>query len=231
MADAGSPSCPTCHAALSRFPRARSRCRACNNWIYPSFKSVFRSTLLTETQHTVAKALVALQEKSPANARVVSQFLPQLRAAHDDEDGLALVVRELFITLAPRDDPAAAEVHWHQCAWFMARLDKDFEWALRRSAEALLDRRMLEAILSRSYGGRTATEEDVVLTVCYQSDACDACRSTGGYESGSSGGGTLRFTVAEARERSILPHGGCRRTVRGTANGAPGFCRCRYKAV
>jgi hypothetical protein len=104
---------------------------------------------------------------------------------------------------------------------------RNFEWALRRAAEALLDRRMMEAILSGSYAGRTPTEEDVVLTVCYQSDACDACRSTGGYESGSVSSGTFRFTIAEARERSILPHSGCRNPV----NGAVGFCRCRYKAV
>jgi hypothetical protein len=230
MADAGSLSCPTCDAALSRMPRARSKCRACNNWIYPSFNSAFRSTLLTEAQHTATKALDALRERSPANAKAVSQFLPQLRAAQD-KDGMALVLRDLFIAVAPRDDPAAAEVHWHQCAWFMARLDQDFGWALRRSAEALLDRRLLEAILSGSYGGRTATEDDVVLTVCYQRDACDACRSTGGYESGSAGRGTLRFTIAEARERGILPHRGCRRTAGGTVNVAPGFCRCRYKAV
>ena len=86
---------------------------------------------------------------------------------------------------------------------------------------------MLEAIIGRSRGERTPTEEDVVLTVCYQGDACDACRSTGGYESGASEGGTLRFTVAQARERSVLPHTGCQHTV----NGVPGFCRCRYKAV
>ena len=227
MADAGSLACPTCHAALSRIPRARSKCRACNNWMYPSFKSVFHSTLLTEAQHTVTKALDSLQEKSPAHARLVSQFVPRLRAAPNDKDGLALVTRDLFIALEPRDDLAAAEVHWHQCAEVMARLDQDFAWALRRSAEALLDRRMLEAILSRSDTARTATEEDVVLTVCYQRDACAACRSTGGYESGSVGGGTFRFTIAEARARSILPHSGCRSTV----NGVPGFCRCRYKAV
>ena len=219
MTGAGSLACPTCHAALSRAPRARNKCRSCHNWIYPSFTSVFHSTLLTEAQHTVTKALESLQEKSPANARVVSQFLPQLRAAHDDKDGMALVTRELFIALDPRDDVAAAEIHWHQCAWFMARLDQDFQWALRRSAEALLDRRMIEAILSRSYAGRTPTEEDVALTVCYQRDACDACRSTGGHESGSSGSATLRFTLAEARERSVLPHSGCRRTV----SGVPGF--------
>ncbi|HEX3235240.1 MAG TPA: hypothetical protein VHR41_13650 [Gemmatimonadales bacterium] len=195
--------------------------------MYPAFKSVFRSTLLTEPQHTVTKALDSLKEKSPANAKVVSQFLPQLRAAQNDKDGLAQVTRDLFIALAPRDDVAAAEIHWHQCAWFMARLDQEFEWALRRSAEALLDRRMLEAILSGSHAGRTATEEDVVLTVSYQGDACGACRSTGGYESGSSELGTFRFTLAEARARSILPHTGCQRTV----NGVPGFCRCRYKAV
>ena len=99
MAEAGSLTCPTCGATLSPAPRARSKCRACNSWIYPSFKSVFHSTLLTESQHTVAKA---------------------------------------------RDS---------------------FEWALRRSAEAKLDRRMLEATLLRSYAGGTATEEDVVLTV------------------------------------------------------------------
>jgi hypothetical protein len=133
----------------------------------------------------------------------------------------------LFITLEPRDDLAAAEIHWHQCAWFMGRLDQDFEWALRRSAEALLDRRMLEAILSGSYAGRTPTEADVVLTVCYQRDACGACRSTDGYESDSSGSGTFRFTIAEARERSVLPHSGCTSIV----NGVAGFCRCRYKAV
>jgi hypothetical protein len=227
MADADSLTCPTCHAALPRIPRARSKCRACNNWIYPSFKSVFHSTLLTETQHTVTKALDSLHEKSPANARVVSQFLPRLRAAHNDNDGMAQVTRDLFIALEPRDDLAAAEIHWHQCAWFMARLKQDFAWSLRRAAEALLDRRMLEATLLRSYAGRTASEEDVVLTVCYQRDACGACRSTGGYESGSVAGGTFRFTIAEARQRSILPHRDCRSTV----NGAPGFCRCRYKAV
>lgn len=227
MAIASSPTCPTCHVALSRLPRARSKCRACNNWIYPSFKSVFHSTLLTAAQHTVTKALDFLQERSPANAGVVSQVLPQLRAAHNDKNGMAQVTRDLFIALEPKEDFAAAEIHWHQCASFMARLDQDFEWALRRSAEALLDRRMLEAILSESYAGRTPTEENVVLTVCYQRDACGACRSTGGFESGSSGGGTLRFTVAEARERSILPHSGCR----GTVNGIVGFCRCRYRAV
>lgn len=227
MADASSLSCPTCHAPLSRTPRARSKCGACSNWIYPSFKSVFPSTLLTDTQHTVTKALDSLQEISPANARVVSQSLPQLRAAQGDKDGMALVTRDLFIALEPRNDLAAAEIHWHQCAWFMARLGQDFEWALRRSAEALLDRRMLEAIHLRSPAGGTATEEDVVLTVCYRREACGACRSTGGYESGSPGWGTLRFTIAEARERSILPHSGCRSMV----NGVPGFCRCRYKAV
>ena len=199
----------------------------CQNWIYPSFKSVFQSTLLTDTQHTVSKALDALQARSPANARAVSQAIPELRAAGTDKAALALVSRDLFMALEPRDDFAAAEIHWHECAWLMARLDQEFEWALRRSAEALLDRRMLEAILSGSPAGRTATEADVVLTVCYQSDACDACRSTGGYESGSSDRGTLRFTVAEARERNILPHRGCRNTVKGVA----GFCRCRYKAV
>lgn len=226
MANATSLDCPTCHAALSRIPRARSKCKACNSWIYPSFKSVFPSTLLTEAQHTVTKALDSLQERSPANAKVVSQFLPQLRAAQD-RDGMARVTRDLFIALEPRDDHAAAEIHWHQCAWVMARLDQEFTWALRRSAEALLDRRLLEAILSPSYAGRTATEEDVVLTVCYRKDACSACRSTGGYETDSGGAGTFRFTIAEARERSILPHSGCQHTV----NGVPGFCRCRYKAV
>ena len=227
MADAGSPACPTCQATLSRVPRARSRCRACHNWIYPSFKSLFQSTLLTETQHTVTKALASLQERSPANAGAVTEALPRLRAVHDDKDGMARVTRDLFIALAPRDDLAAAEIHWHQCALFMARLDQDFGWALRRAAEALLDRRMLEAVLGGSYGGRTPTEADVVLTVCYQPEACGPCRSTGGHESGSVGEGPLRFTLAEARERSILPHRGCQSTV----NGAPGFCRCRYKAV
>jgi hypothetical protein len=157
--------------------------------MYPSFGSVFHSTLLTEAQHTVSQALDTLQEQSPANARVISQALPQLRAAQDDKDGLALATRDLFIVLEPRDDPAAAEIHWHECAGVMARLDQDFGWALRRSAEALLDRRMLEAILGRSAGGRTPSEEDVVLTVCYQADACDVCRRTGGYESGESGAG------------------------------------------
>ena len=195
--------------------------------MYPTFKSVFHSTLLTEAQHTIAKALAALQEKSPANARMVSEVIPPLRAAQDDTNSLALVTRDLFIALEPRDDPSAAEVHWHECAGVMARLDQDFDWALRRAAEALLDRRMLEAVLEGSGGGTTPTETDVVLTVCYQADACDACRSTGGYESGASGVGPLRFTVAEARERSILPHRGCQHTV----NGGPGFCRCRYKAV
>ena len=224
MAEASSPACPTCEAPLSRIPRARSKCRACGSWIYPSFKSVFHSTLLTETQHTVTKALDFLQEKSPANAKVVSRFLPRLRAAHHDKDGMALVTRELFETLEPGDDLPAAEIHWHQCAWFMARLDQDFQWALRRSAGALLERRLLEAILSRSYAGRTPTAEDVVLTVSYQPDACGACRSTGGHASGSPGRGTFRFTIAEARQRSILPHSGCRHTV----NGVLGFCRCRY---
>ena len=227
MAEASTPACPTCHAPLSRLPRARSKCRACQSWIYPSFKSVFQSTVLTDAQHTVSKALDALQERSPANARAVSQAGPQLQAAGNDKAAMALVTRDLFIALEPRDDFAAAEIHWHECAWLMARLDQEFEWALRRSAGALLDRRMLEAILSGSHAGRAATEADVVLTVCYQSDACDACRSTGGYESGSPGGETFRFTVAEARERSILPHRGCRNTV----NGVAGFCRCRYKAV
>jgi hypothetical protein len=169
--------------------------------MYPSFKSVFHSTLLTEAQHTVTQALDSLQERSPASAQVVSDFLPRLQAAHEDQGALALATRELFMALAPRDDPAAAEVHWRQCAEFMARLDQEFVWALRRAAEALLDRRLLEAILTRSYEGRTATEADVVLTVCYQQDACDACRSTGGYESDSPGRGTLRFTIAEARVR------------------------------
>lgn len=227
MANASPPACPTCDATLSRVPRARSKCRACNNWIYPSFKSLFHSTLLTETQHTVTKALDALQTRSPANARAVSQARPELKAAHNDKDALARVTRDLFIALEPRDDFAAAEQHWHQCAWFMARLDQDFEWALRRSAEALLDRRMLEAMLSDAYAGKTPTERDVILTVCYQSDACDACRSAGGYESGSPPSGTLRFSIAEARERHILPHSGCRHTL----NGVTGFCRCRYKAV
>jgi hypothetical protein len=227
MAKASAPACPTCHASLSRMPRARSKCRACRNWIYPSFKSVFQSTLLTEAQHTVSKSLDALQERSPANARAVSEALPQLRAAQDGRDRLAVVTRDLFIALAPRDDFATAEIHWHHCAEVMAGLGQEFEWALRRAAEALLDRRMLEAMLSPSYAGKTPTEEDVVLTVCYQPDACDACRSTGGYEDGSSGRGTLRFTIAEARRRHILPHGGCRNHVHGAA----GFCRCRYKAV
>lgn len=227
MVDVSSTACPTCHAALPRLPRARSKCRACNHWMYPSFRSVFQSTLLTESQHTVTKALAPLQEKSPANARVISLALPELRAARDDKGGLALVTRDLFVALEPRDDPAVAEIHWHQCAGVMARLGQEFHWALRRSAEALLDRRMLEAIIGRARGERTPTEEDVALTVCYQRDACDACRSTGGYESGTSEVGTLRFTVAQARERSVLPHSGCRHTV----NGVPGFCRCRYKAV
>ena len=227
MRDASSPACPTCHAALSRIPQARSQCKACNSWMYPSFNSVFQSPLLTESQHTVTKALDSLQERSPAHATAVSQVLPQLRSAQHDTEGMARVTRDLFIALAPRDDLAAAEVHWQECARFMASLDQEFEWALRRSAEALLDRRMLEAILSGSSGGRTPTEQDVVLTVCYQQDACGACRSTGGYESDSSDRGTLRFTIAEARERSILPHGGCSNTV----NGVTGFCRCRYKAV
>jgi hypothetical protein len=188
---------------------------------------VFHSTLLTETQHTVTKALDSLRARSPANAGAVSKILPQVRGAHDDKDAMAQLIRDLYVALEPRDDVAAAELHWHQCAWFMARLDQDFEWALRRSAEALLDRRMLEAILSGSHQGGTPTENDVVLTVCYQQDACEACRSTGGYESGSTGVGTVRFTVAEARERGILPHRGCRSTV----DGVLGFCRCRYKAV
>ena len=227
MADVSSPVCPTCHAALPRRPRARSKCSVCNQWMYPSFKSVFHSTLLTEAQYTVAKALDALQERSPANGRVVSRALPHLRAVQDDKHGLALATRDLFIALEPRDDPAAAEVHWHECAEVMARLDQDFTSALRRAAEALLDRRMLEAILGQSGGESTPTEQDVVLTVCYQPDACDACRSTGGYESGGVGAGTLRFTVAEARARSILPHSGCQHAV----HGVPGFCRCRYKGA
>jgi hypothetical protein len=227
MTPASSPACPTCGAALSRVPRARSKCRACNSWIYPSFKSVFHSTLLTDTQRTVTQALEYLQQRSPANAKAVSQALPELRAAPDDRARLALVTRDLFIALAPRDDAAAAEIHWHQCARFMARLGQDFEWALRRSAEALLDRRMLEAVVSGSHRGRTPTERDVRLTVCYQTDACEACRSTGGYQAGSPGAETTRFTVAEARERGILPHRECSNTVEGVA----GFCRCRYKAV
>jgi hypothetical protein len=113
----------------------------------PSFKSVFQSTLLTEAQHTITKALDFLQERSPGNAGVVSGILPQLQAAHHDKDGMALLIRDLFIALEPRDDFAAAEIHWHECAGFMALLDQDFRWALRRSAEALLDRRLLEAIL------------------------------------------------------------------------------------
>jgi len=208
-------------------PRARSKCRACGSWIYPSFKSVFQSTLLTEHQHTVAKALDDLQARSPANASAVSHALPALRAAQGDKDALALAARDLFVALTPRDDFAAAEIHWHQCAELLAQLGQDFQWALKRSAEALLDRRMLEAVLSGSSSGRMPTEEDVVLTVCYQPDACEPCRSTGGYEAGSAGRGTLRFTIAEARQQHILPHGGC-----GTAlNGTVGFCRCRYKAV
>ena len=225
MAVASSPACPTCQAPLTRLPRARSKCRACNNWIYPTFKSVFQSSLLTEGQRSITKALDFLREQSPANAAVVSEFIPRLRAAHD-KDALGLVMRELFLALAPTDDAAAAEVHWHQCAWCMARLGQEFQWALRRSAEALLDRRMLEAILTGSHGGRTPTEQDVLLTVCYQKEACDACRSTGGYESGSSAAGARRFTVAEARAHCILPHGGCRSSVKGMT----GFCRCRYKA-
>jgi hypothetical protein len=226
MTAASSPACPTCDAPLTRLPRARSKCRACNNWIYPAFKSVFHATLLTESQRTVTKALDYLQEQSPANAAVVSEFIPRLRAAHD-KDALGLVTRELFGALEPKDDVAAAEVHWHKCAWFMACLGQEFQSALRRSAEALLDRRMLEAVLSGSPGGGTPTEQDVLLTVCYQKEACDACRSTGGYESGSAASGARRFTVAEARARGILPHSGCRSSVKGM----PGFCRCRYKAV
>jgi hypothetical protein len=195
--------------------------------MYPSFMSVFPSTLLTEAQHTVARALHTVQDESPANARVVSQALPQLLAAQDDRDGLAAVTRDLFGATEPRDDPAAAEIHWHRCAEVMAGLGQDFVWALRRAAEALLDRRMLEAVLDGSGGGRTPTEQDVVLTVSYQPDACDACRSTGGYESGTSGSGTLRFTVAEAREQGILPHRGCQHATGGVV----GFCRCRYKAM
>ena len=227
MPNVSAPACPTCHGTLPRMPRARSKCRACNNWIYPSFRSVFHSSLLTEAQHTVTKALDYLQERSPANAEVVSQALPRLRAADSDRNGLALVTRDLFIALAPVDDVAAAEIHWYECARFMARLDQDFEWALRRSAEALLDRRMLEAVLSRPGTGKTPTEADVLLTVCYRHDACSACRGTGGFEDGSPGGSTLRFTVTEARERGILPHTGCRYTV----DGVTGFCRCRYKPV
>jgi hypothetical protein len=195
--------------------------------MYPSFKSVFQSTLLTEAQRTVTQALDFLQQRSPAGARVVSEVIPQLQAARDDRDAMALVTRDLFNALAPTDDPAAAEVHWHECARFMARLGQEFEWALRRASDALLDRRLLEAILSGSSAGRTPTEEDVVLTVCYQKDACSACRSTGGYETGSAGLGPLRFTLAEARERHLLPHSGCRNAV----DGVVGFCRCRYKAV
>ena len=227
MPDAGSPICPTCQATLSRIPRARSKCRACSNWIYPSFKSLFHATLLTETQHAVTKALDALQERSPGNARAISEALPALRAAQNDADALARVTRELFVALEPRDDFAAAEIHWHRCAELMARLGQDFAWALRRSAEALLDRRMLEAIVSESSAGKTPTEDNVVLTVCYQPDACEACRSTGGYEDGSSGRGTLRFTIAEARKQHLLPHRGCGHAL----DGAAGFCRCRYKAV
>ncbi|HKU62311.1 MAG TPA: hypothetical protein VJQ44_13890, partial [Gemmatimonadales bacterium] len=169
----------------------------------------------------------ALQAQSPANAAAVAQAVPQLQKARDDRGGLAAVTRDLFTTLAPADDVAAAEIHWHTCASVMARLGQDFAWALRRAAEALLDRRMLEATLSGSYAGTTPTEQDVVLTVCFQPDACDACRETGGYESGTDGQGTLRFTVAEAREQVILPHRACR----NAAHGAAGFCRCRYKAV
>jgi hypothetical protein len=227
MADANAPACPTCRAGLSRMPRPRSKCRACGSWIYPSFKSVFQSTLLTEAQHTVAKALDDLQARSPANASAVSDALPRLRAAQGDKDALALATRDLFTALEPRDDFAAAEIHWHQCAELMAQLGQDFDWALRRSAEALLDRRMLEAVLSGSSRERVPAEQDVVLTVCYQPDACDPCRSTGGYEDGSAGRGTLRFTIAEARKQHMLPHKGCRTAVNGTA----GFCRCRYKAV
>ena len=194
--------------------------------MYPAFKSVFLSTLVTEAQHTVAKALDVLQEKSPANAREVSRALPRLRAAQEDKDALAQVTRELFTATEPRDDPAAAEIHWHECADVMVRLGQEFGWALRRSAEALLDRRMLEATLAGS-GVASPSEEDVVLTVCFQNDACDACRSTGGYEIGGSGRGTLRFTVAEARARSVLPHSSCQHAVAGV----PGFCRCRYTAA
>jgi hypothetical protein len=82
--------------------------------------------LLTETQHTVAKALESLQEQSPGNARVVAQALPELRAAHNEKDAMALMTRDLFIALEPKDDSAAAEIHWHQCARFMARLDQEF---------------------------------------------------------------------------------------------------------
>jgi hypothetical protein len=182
---------------------------------------------LTEAQHTVAKALEALQARSPANASAVSHALPGLRAAQDDKDALALAARDLFVALEPRDDFAAAEIHWHQCAELMAQLGQDFDWALRRSAEALLDRRMLEAVLSGSSRGKMPTESDVILTVCYQPDACEPCRSTGGYEDGSVGRGTLRFTIAEARKQHMLPHSGCRTALNGTV----GFCRCRYKTV
>src|SRR5689334_10490364 len=214
MTAVGSPACPTCNAPLTRVPRARSKCKACNNWIYPAFKSVFHSTLLTESQRTVTKALDFLQEQSPANAAVVSEFIPRLRAAHD-RDALGVVTRDLFIALEPKDDVALAEVHWHKCGWFLACLGQEFQWALRRSGEALLDRRMLEAVLSGSQGGKTPGEQDVFLTVCYQTEACDACRSTGGYESGSSPAGARRFTVAEARAQGIVPHGGCRSSVKG----------------
>ena len=102
MVDFSSPACPTCHAALPRLPRARSKCRACNHWMYPSFRSVFQSTLLTKSQHTVTKALAPLQEKSPANARVVSQALPQLRAVWDDKGGLGAGTSARGEYLAPR---------------------------------------------------------------------------------------------------------------------------------
>jgi hypothetical protein len=226
MTAVGSLACPTCSAPLTRVPRARSKCKACNNWIYPAFKSVFHSTLLTEGQRTVTRALDFLQGQSPANAAVVSEFLPRLRAARD-ADALGVVTRELFVALEPKDDVALAEVHWHKCAWFLACLGQEFRWALRRSAEALLDRRMLEAVLSGSAGGSTPTEQDVFLSVCFQKEACDACRSTGGYESGSTAAGARRFTVAEARAQGVLPHSGCQSSVKGMR----GFCRCRYKAA
>lgn len=227
MAEASTPTCPTCAAPLPRIPRGRSKCRACANWIYPSFNSDFHSSLLTDDQHTATKALEFLRRRSPASARVVSEALPRLRTAQHDTAAMALIIRDLFIATAPRDDAAASEDHWHQCALFMAQLHQEFEWALRRSAESLLDRRLLDAILLGAYAGKSATEQDVLLTVCYQKDACGPCRSSGGYESGTSGPGTARFTIAEARERSILPHRGCLSTVGGVA----GFCRCRYRPV
>ena len=114
---------PRCPGVLERGASVASAISGCTR---RSSRSL-HSTLLTEAQYTVAKALDALQERSPANGRVRSPgpSPPPSGAGRQGRSG-AGDPRSLHRPGAPGRS-CRGRVHWHECAEVMARLDQDFD--------------------------------------------------------------------------------------------------------